>query len=251
MNSEHLLLETCLLAGKIMMESGSEVYRVEDTMNRIANSCGRTDSVSYVTATGIFISLKNSHHTQIENVGERSINLEKVVAVNQLSRDFAAHKITLSELCTALKKVDQKVPQFPFWLQIVCAGITSSTLMLIFNGTWMDFIATFLIGCLGFLLKTYAHDFLKVAYLDYFIAAFGIGFFAILAVHWQLAFSADNIIIGSVMPLVPGVAITNSFRDILASHMISGLVRGTEAIIIAIAIGVGIATALITMGGIL
>lgn len=30
------LLETCLMAGKIMMESGAEMYRVEDTMNRIA-----------------------------------------------------------------------------------------------------------------------------------------------------------------------------------------------------------------------
>ena len=251
MDSEHLLLETCLLAGKIMMESGSEVYRVEDTMSRIAHSHGRTDSVSYVTATGIFMSLKNSHHTQIENVGERSNNLEKVVAVNQLSRDFATKAITLSELCASLKKVNQKVPHFPLWLQVICAGITSSTLMYIFNGTWMDFVATFLIGCLGFILKTLAHDWLKVAFLDYFIAAFGIGFFAILAVHWNLAFSVDNIIIGSVMPLVPGVAITNSFRDILASHLISGIVRGTEAIIIAIAIGVGIATSLIALGGIL
>lgn len=31
-----LLLDTCLLAGKIMMESNAEMYRVEDTMSRIA-----------------------------------------------------------------------------------------------------------------------------------------------------------------------------------------------------------------------
>ena len=50
---------------------------------------------------------------------------------------------------------------------------------------------------------------------------------------------------------MPGVAITTSFRDILAGHMISGLVRGTEALIVAIAIGVGIATALMSVGGML
>ena len=74
---------------------------------------------------------------------------------------------------------------------------------------------------------------------------------AILAVHYHISQSVDHLIIGSVMPLVPGVAITTSFRDILAGHMISGLVRGTEAIIVAIAIGVGIATALMTLGGML
>jgi uncharacterized membrane protein YjjP (DUF1212 family) len=65
--------------------------------------------------------------------------------------------------------------------------------------------------------------------------------------HW--AHNVDNIIIGAVMPLVPGVAITTSFRDILAGHLISGLARGTEAIIIAASIGVGIATAFMLFGG--
>ncbi|MHC5269906.1 threonine/serine exporter family protein [Enterococcus sp. LJL98] len=251
MGAENLLLETCLLAGKIMMESGSEVYRVEDTMNRIARSAGRRDSVSYVTATGIFISLKESHQTQVENVGERSINLEKIVAVNQLSRDFSMNNIRLEELSTALKAIDIEHIHFPYWLQIVSAGIVSSTLMFIFGGFWFDFPATFFIGCVGFLLKDYAHNYLKIPFLDYFLASLGIGVLALLCVHFHWALSVDHLIIGSVMPLVPGVAITSSFRDILAGHMISGLVRGTEAMIIAMAIGVGIASALITLGGIL
>ena len=251
MSTENRLLETCLLAGKIMMESGSEVYRVEDTMNRIALSGGRSDSVSYVTATGIFISLKDSHQTQIEKVSERWINLEKIVAVNQLSRDFSAKVITLDELSHALKIIDEKHIDFPLWLKTLSAGIVSSTLMYLSGGSWFDFIATFGIGCFGYLLKHYVRVYSKTSYLDYFIASLGIGIMAILAVHYHIAQSVDHLIIGSVMPLVPGVAITTSFRDILAGHMISGLVRGTEAIIVAIAIGVGIATALMTVGGVL
>ena len=87
--TNELLLETCLLAGKIMMENGSEVYRVEDTMNRIAANAGEANSISYVTATGIFMGLRSSHYAQVENVHDRVINLEKIVAVNRLSRSFA------------------------------------------------------------------------------------------------------------------------------------------------------------------
>ena len=33
--NEKLLMKTALLAGKILMENGAEVYRTEDTMERI------------------------------------------------------------------------------------------------------------------------------------------------------------------------------------------------------------------------
>ena len=151
--SKELLLETCLLAGKIMMENGSEVYRVEDTMNRIAANAGEQGSISYVTATGLFMGLRSSHYAQVENVHDRVINLEKIVAVNGLSRAYAEKKISLVELHEALKKVNPTTPSFPYWLQVFSAGVVSSTLMIIFGGAWFDFLATFVIGCLGFWLN--------------------------------------------------------------------------------------------------
>lgn len=47
------VLETCLLAGKLMLESDAEMYRVEDTMSRIALASGNYRLVSYVTQTGL------------------------------------------------------------------------------------------------------------------------------------------------------------------------------------------------------
>lgn len=245
---KELLIETCLLAGKIMMENGSEVYRVEDTMNRIAANAGVPDSVSYVTATGIFMGVRH-HNAQVENVMDRVMNLEKVVAVNRLSRDFAEKKIDLIELHYSLKQVNKVTPSFPLWLQVICAGIVSSTLMYSFGGSWGDFLPTFLIGCIGFSLAYYTKKTIDIRFFDMFVASLAIGFLSIAAVHLHLAETVDNLIVGAIMPLVPGVAITNSFRDILAGHMISGTARGTEAIFTAAAIGVGIATVFILFGG--
>lgn len=53
------ILETCLIAGRIMIESGSEMYRVEDTMNRIAYNAGIQKSVVFTTPTGLFIGIEN------------------------------------------------------------------------------------------------------------------------------------------------------------------------------------------------
>ena len=251
MTSQKLILETCLLAGRIMMESGSEVYRVEDTMNRIAANANEPNSISYVTATGIFMALRSSQYTLVENVSERSINLEKVAAVNQLSREFAEKKIDLLTLHNSLVKIDHETPTFPIWLQILSASIMSALLMLLFGGTWPDFIPTFIVGGLGLLIKILIKTWVNVRFFDDLFSSFIIGSCAILLVHFHFAVNADSIIIGAVMALVPGVAITTSFRDILAGHMISGLARGTEALMVAASIGVGIAIALNFFGEVL
>lgn len=239
--NNQLILDTCLMAGKIMTESGSEVYRVEDTMDRIAANAGQPECVSYVTATGLFMGFKSSPYTQLENVTERSINLEKVAAVNKLSRSFAQKEITLEELNHRLTNIDEEAPTFSIPLQIFSAGIVSCTLMYIFGGSWNDFLATFFIGMIGFSISFSAKTWINIKFLNDFFAAFMIGFLAYLAVHFQLAKNIDNIIIGAVMPLVPGVAITNSFRDILAGHLLSGTARAMEALFIAGSIGIGIA----------
>lgn len=234
-----MILDTALTAGKIMMESGSEVYRAEDTMNRIASNAGE-NSVSYVTATGLFIGLKHKPYTMLENVTERSINLEKVAVTNQLSREFAEKKINLKELNHRLKHIDDEALIFPFWLQLIAAGVVSCTLMYIFGGSWLNFLPAFVIGSAGYGTSYFVKGVLDIKYLNDFVAAFVIGLLAHAVTLIHPGFSVDYIIIGAVMPLVPGVAITNSFRDILAGHLISGMARGTEAILIAGAIGVGI-----------
>lgn len=245
--NKNLLIDTCLLAGKIMMESGSEVYRVEDTMNRIAENANETDSKSYVTATGIFMGLKSSHSTQIENVGERNINLEKVEAVNQLSREFAEKSVNLTTLYQQLKKIDKNTPEFPLSIQILSAAF----LMILFGGSWLNFIPTLLIGGVGYSAKHLIKQSFDLRFFDTFLASLVIGLLAFAFTQTNLAVSFDYMCIGAVMPLVPGVAITASLRDTLAGHLVSGLVRGTEAIIVAAAIAIGIACVLSIFGGIL
>ena len=249
MSEKEMIIKTCLIAVKVMMANGSEVYRVEDTMNRIAKSAGEPDSISYVTATGLFMSLRSNSYAQIEHVAERSINLQKIVAVNQLSREFSANDITLEELYEHIQKVDNHTPNFSFFLQILCAGIASSSLMYIITGDLSDFFQTFLVGSVGFLVSLLIKRWIPIRFFDMFMASFLVGTMAIFAVRFSLAQEVDNIVIGAVMPLVPGLSITNAFRDVLAGDFISGTTRGIEALCTAAAISCGIATVFTFLGG--
>ena len=68
-------------------------------------------------------------------------------------------------------------------------------------------------------------------------------FLAVVSYELNFAQNIDKMIIGLVMNLVPGVALTNSVRDVIAGDFIAGQTKMTEAILTAtsIAIGTGIA----------
>lgn len=237
------LLEVCLLAGRIMIEGGSEMYRVDDTMRRIAVNGGAQDALVFTTPTGIFIGLGNESKTLLSPIDKRSIDMEKVAQVNQLSRSFAAHEIGLHELHEALHHLDQNTPFFPFWLQVLAAGVCSTMLMVVFAQAydWFDMPLAAVVGALGFIAYATISPLTRVRFISELVGAFVVGVTAWAGVKLGVGRNLDNVIIGAVMPLVPGVAITNSIRDMLAGHLLSGIARGMEALLSAAAIGVGIA----------
>ena len=235
------VLETCLLAGKIMLESDAEMYRVEDTMSRIATATENHQLVCYVTQTGLFVGFDGTSNIRMVQIIHRSINLEKVSKVNNLSRDYVAGHFTLEELLEQLKQIHYEKKFFPLWMRIISASVISGTIMILAGGVWSDLLLTSIIGGLGYALFYFSLKVLQIKFLSEFLASFFIGCAAIMAVRLGLGQNQDMIIIGCVMPLVPGVQITNSLRDLLAGHYLSGVSRGTEATMTASMIGFAIA----------
>ena len=50
----------------------------------------------------------------------------------------------------------------------------------------------------------------------------------------------DGMIIGAIMPLVPGMAFTNAIRDIADSDFLSGTVRMIDALLVFVYIAIGV-----------
>ena len=51
------ILQVATFAGQIILESGGETYRVEDTILRICKTFGAEQAESFVTPTGIMTSI--------------------------------------------------------------------------------------------------------------------------------------------------------------------------------------------------
>lgn len=240
------ILEVCLLAGKIMLQGGAETYRVEDTMMRIASSFGVDQSHSYVTPTAIIFSIegKEPTKTKLIRILERSTDLTKVDLVNSISRRISSGEVSLEEASRMLKELENKKVAYPLWIQVVAAAVSSACFLIMFLGGWIDFIPAFITGGLGYIAFVYLHKVVPIKFFAEFLSASIIGLLSFLFVFTGIGEEIDKIIIGSVMPLVPGLLITNAVRDLMAGHLVSGLSKGVEAFLTAFAIGAGIAVVL-------
>ena len=244
MNNEQqyeLALDCLLLAGQLMMESGAETYRVEDTMLRMARSQNIEDAQSYVTPTGIILSLGKRQITKISSIPARITDLHKIAKVNNVSRKLSGQMITLEEAYEELKMIQKTNYFLPIHIQLLAASVASSCFLVLFNGYWSDMPAAFVAGGIGFVVVTITQEMTRVKFFSEFLAALVVGLIASLAVHFGLGIEMDKIIVGAVMPLVPGLIITNAVRDLMAGHFTAGIAKGAEAFLTAFAIGAGIA----------
>lgn len=243
--TSHDITQICLLAGKIILQNGGETYRVEDTMVRIAAAYGIGSSHSFVTPTGIIFAIDGSSQvTRLIRISERSTNLLKVSQVNDISRRISSGMLPVLEAHRQLQEIDTVAFSYPVWLTILAAAIASGCFLIMFQGSWSDFLPVCFTGGLGYLFLITLHRIVPIKFFAEFLTAILIGTMSVLLVSNGLGYDLDKIIIGSIMPLVPGLHITAAVRDLMAGHLVSGLSKGAEAFLTAFAIGAGIAAVL-------
>src|SRR5690625_312817 len=94
---QQAISKVCLLAGKIMLESGAETYRVEDTMIRIAQAFGMEDAQSHATPTAIMFAVDMTETSNFVRIDDRVTDLYKVSQVNSISRHISAKQLSVTE----------------------------------------------------------------------------------------------------------------------------------------------------------
>lgn len=250
------LMTFALDTGEVMLTSGAETYRVEDTINRILSHSDATDVQSFVTPTGLFASMDcpdGSHMSYIRRVSNREIHLERIEQTNHISRAFCTDVLTLDECCKQLLSINNQ-KGYPSWILMAGISLAAGLFAIVFGGTLMDGLVTTIAGIVlaGFQLL-FKQEHLSQFFID-LIGAFLMSVTALSLIH--IADIGDNqsiILVSGIMPLVPGVAITNAIRDTLHGHLVSGTARILDAFIVAasIATGVGLALSLFQqiMGG--
>ena len=228
-------------AGKIILENGGETYRVEQTITMICSSYGIQRTESFVTPTGIMISITDSENQTISLIRRthiRTVDLSKVSMINNLSRELVSNPLSMEDI---RKKIDfiNNLSPYSQKTTIFFSSCSAGFFTLLFGGNYKDFLVAFIIGALINCLSRFLDKLDVNSFLKYMLSGSLAASIALFATYLGLVGNMDTIIIGSIMLLVPGIAITNAIRDTIAGDLVSGISRSIEALFVAIAIAAG------------
>ncbi len=230
------------LAGRLIMENGGETYRVEETITRMGRAFGFDEVESFAVPSGIFISYRKSDstiETAVKRVRKGSIDLTRVDAVNAISRQMEETPLSCEEVMARLQEVERRRPLVgPRW-RIAAVAMSAGGWALMFGGGLTDMAVAIVVCALSqtlcaFIDRTGSRSFVS-ALLGSFLAA-------ILPMACQLllpAMQVDAAVAACLMPLLPGLAMTNAVQDTLRGDMIAGISSATSAALTATMLACG------------
>lgn len=243
------LLNMAVLAGSIMISSGAETNRVEDTLHRILGTTNFEHADAFVFTTGMVVTLSDPSVETLSishRVTDTSRNFGRIADVNSVSRDFCSGLISLDEATARLREIKEK-KRYNSFLYHLGYILTSSGFAVMFGGDVRDAIATLFCGIILSIVVLDLGPKIGRGFVTTILAATALTLTATtvsyLSYHWlHISFQTNYMIIGAIMPLVPGLAMTTAFRDILQGDYLSAGSRILEALMVAVCVAIGIGT---------
>ncbi len=223
------------LAAQLMLGNGGETYRAEETARHISRSFGY-DAEVIAFPTGIMLSI-GGEKSLIGRVSRRQVDFSKIDRVNAISRELASGARTLDNAEAELSELAAR-PSMGWFRQSLIAAASSAMFALMFSGAPFDLAAA---GASAFVAQTVVGQLNDEAGLP-LISLIGGFLTALMALVLTAAFrmgDMDRIIISALMPLLPGLAITNAIRDAMRGDLVSGMARAGEALIRAVVLAAG------------
>lgn len=233
------VLEVASLAGHIILENGAEISRVEDVMERIAATYDADSSHFFVLSNGIFTTHRGYAH--VEHIPFHGTQLDKVVEVCALAHDVEDKRYTIEE-CAALLRRIRRMPGHPAWEQVAGSAFGSGAFCAIFGGSVADCIISFFCGMVLWLyIVTVGARYLSKITSN-IVGGMLVSILCILCHHLGIG-HLGNIIIGAIIPLIPGVPFTNGIRDLADEDYIAGATRLMDAMMVFLCIAMGVSLA--------
>lgn len=244
LNKEETLTMAMTL-GKVLLKSGAETSRVEDTITRFCHANNFYDINVFVTPTVIILGDERPEGFNcVSRIRYRSTNLSIISEMNELSYNLKSWPMDYRQTMDYLEDKLKEAPPYSNGVVCLASGLSSASFSGMFGGNSHDFIAAFITGYLSMLLLKKLGGYRPSAFWENALAGAAIGAVAIACCAVSDRCTMEKIIVGALMPFLPGVAFTNGLRDYMAGDLISGNSRIAEAMLFASSIAVGLAFSL-------
>ncbi len=231
--------------GKLLLEYGAEIYRAEESVSRISSAYGFSAQV-FAIPSCLIVTLDDENgapFTKLLSVITRETNLDRVDKLNNLSRYICSEKPDYATIMTYIGQIrNRRVYGAPVILASYAA--VGATFALFFGGGWRESVTAGVIAVGIKLLSDVMSGLKPGIFFRNLICSAAAAAVAVLIAETGFTNGFDEVIIGSLMTLVPGVTLTNCMRDFIAGDFLAGLYTMTEALLTAVGMATGAAASI-------
>ena len=248
--SKHLSETGSLLLeiGNLLMCLGASTARVRMTINRISEALGYSTNL-FITHRALMLTISDANREQflssLKRVAPHGANFKVISGISRMSWRIVEDGWTLEKIKNELERL-KALPHYPRLIVLIVVGLAGAGFCRLFGGTYIEMMVTFAASFAGLFVRQEATAKHFNQYLCIFFAAFVASLIAGSFKRFGLTMELEHAFATSVLFLVPGIPLINTFSDIIDGNILNGVIRGVHGLMVAVAIALGmLATILI------
>ena len=240
------VLKYAMEIGECMLVSGAGVSRVEDTISRICKAYGAKEANVFSITSSIVTTIEDEKGeilTQTKRIRSYKTDFTKLDELNQLSRYMCKELPEEEEVKRKISEI-KKGKVVVFTEEVLTSAVIAAAWTSFYGGGITEGIIAMIAGAFVAVLARY----IKILAPNEMVLNFLLSFFVAAFAYISAKF---GMMVGAIMPMIPGVAFVNALRDMIGGDMMSGILRVCESVLLAVFLAAGSFMALIFWGGVL
>ncbi len=230
-----------------LMVSGANTNRANTSINRFALVLG-CRAFSMISHKTLVMTLTDNHtgetYTKVQNMPSYAINFTTISCISKASWKALENSWSFEQIEEEFKNIRSR-KRYSRIQVLLAVSLAGAGFCNIFGGDYISMAVAMVSTFVGLFVLQEAHKKDYNMYFRVLLASFIASSVASLGVVYDIGDSPDLALATSILFLVPGVPLINSFTDLLDNNLLNGQVRFTSGLMIVMAIAMGLFGALL------
>jgi uncharacterized membrane protein YjjP (DUF1212 family) len=236
--------------GTHLMSCGASSNRVRITVDRIAGAYGYSADM-LITNRAIMITVNDEHHkeyfSRVKRTSPHGVNFRIVSGISRMSWHIVDEKWTYKQITDELHRLTT-LPHYPRIVILLLVALAGASFCRLFGGDLLEMATTFVATFTGLFVRQEAHKLNFNLYLCVLFASVTASLISGFAYKMGWSDTMEHAFASSVLFLIPGVPLINTFTDIIDGNILNGMVRGINALVIIFMVALGLLSAMLIFG---
>ena len=241
-------LDLLLRTGKLLMESAADTNRIERNMKRVAAFMGIPEEKLHIdirwTMIMVNVSDERNSFSKFQKCEKHGINMTTISQVSKLSWRAIEQDYSLDKYEEELEKIVRQPRNYTPYIVAVGAGFACGGFCKLFGGDWIAFLLTSICTFIGFRVRARCVEAGLNAYMGIALAAFICTCLAYASSFLGISDTPYLPLLACALFIVPGVPLINFVDDMIDNHLLVGITRAANTVMMVAAMTFGIAFAL-------